>query len=73
LITQFILITAFNQKTENCNLSFESKQPKILPNLIKQNPRACSRTKNCSKDFILKEDMDIFLFTYTIKAIQEIF
>jgi hypothetical protein len=36
-MAQFILRTAFNQWSKNCNLPFEYRQPKICPNLIKQN------------------------------------
>ncbi len=74
MITQFNLRAAFNQWSENCNLSFEFKQLKILSNLIKQNLRVCGRTKNCFTDFILKEDIDIFvLFIGNIKAKQGTF
>jgi hypothetical protein len=39
-ITQFILRQAFNQWSDNCNITFEFKQPKIPNNLIKHNLRA---------------------------------
>jgi hypothetical protein len=38
-------------------------------NLIEQNLRICGRTKNCSRDFVFRDDVDLLvLFTDTMKA-----
>ncbi len=73
-MSQFILRTAFNEWSKNCNFSFEFIEPKMHNNLIKQNLITCRFPKYCHKYFVLKDDIDILvIFSDTIKAKQGIY
>jgi hypothetical protein len=70
----FILRQAFNEWSENCNVYFEFKQPKIHPNLIKQNLRVSRSPEHCHIYFVLRDDIDILvLFTHTMEAKRRIY
>jgi hypothetical protein len=83
-MTHFILRQAFKEWSDNCDLTFEFKEPTIHNNLIKQNSRMCSldivrasstsRPENCNKNFVLRDNIDILvLFTDTMQAKLGIF
>jgi hypothetical protein len=70
----FLFVFKWVKITQNHSLFSNLKKPKISPNLIKQNQRVCGRTKDCSKAFIVRDDIHILvLFTDTIKAKRWIF
>jgi hypothetical protein len=72
-MAHFILRQEFKGWSDNCDLPFEFKKPRIPNNLIKQNLRAYRRAKYCHNYFVSREDIDILvLFTDTMKAKRRI-